>query len=107
MGDYKLIATSNEIVVAAEQPMQGHLSLTQNPAEMRIMWVSGTNQTALVQYGLTPGKYSHQSAGTTTTYTVDDLCGDTQGGEAAIDFWWDPGYVRIGDYKIPRNTISM
>lgn len=42
----ELIAVSNEVSFkgGAEIPLQGHLALTGDPTQMRVMWVSGTSK---------------------------------------------------------------
>jgi hypothetical protein len=35
-------AVSNEVKVKQNQPMQGHLQLTNEISQMRVMWVQGT-----------------------------------------------------------------
>ena len=44
IGNYSMLAVESNIVTfegGAEMPLQGHLALTGNPTEMRVMWVSG------------------------------------------------------------------
>ena len=45
-----LVAQSNVVAFrgGAEVPLQGHLALTGNPSEMRVMWVSGTSKFGLI-----------------------------------------------------------
>ena len=39
----------------AEIPLQGHLSLTGDPTEMRVMWVSGTSKLSMDSSGILGG----------------------------------------------------
>jgi hypothetical protein len=89
-----VLANSNLVVVNPNQPMQGHIALTENPGEIRVMWVSGIASNPAVQYSRNGHKPQIVSA-QTSTYTVDDLCGNTKGGSPASTFFLDPGYVRL------------
>jgi hypothetical protein len=42
--------SSNVVEVQADYPMQGHLALTNDLSEIRVMWVSNTTEDATVQY---------------------------------------------------------
>ena len=45
--NYTLVVAKSEILTfkgGAEIPLQGHLALTGNPTEMRVMWVSGSSK---------------------------------------------------------------
>ena len=47
MGNDTMLAAESNVVTfegGADIPLQGHLALTGNPAEMRVMWVSGTSK---------------------------------------------------------------
>lgn len=70
-GNYTTLAAESNIVSfegGAEIPLQGHLSLTGDPTEMRVMWVSGTSK-LFFRYSLnfSRGKICFQ---TVTKYTL-------------------------------------
>ena len=47
IGNYSMLVVQSNVVTfegGAEIPLQGHLSLTGNPTEMRVMWVSGLSK---------------------------------------------------------------
>lgn len=47
VGNYTILAAESNVVTfegGADIPLQGHLSLTGDPTEMRVMWVSGTSK---------------------------------------------------------------
>lgn len=47
IGNYSMLAAESNVVTfegGAEIPLQGHLALTGDPTEMRVMWVSGTSK---------------------------------------------------------------
>jgi len=53
-GNYTTLAAESNVVSfqgGADIPLQGHLSLTGDPTEMRVMWVSGTSK-LFFQYSL-------------------------------------------------------
>ena len=43
-----IAAVSNTLTFHDEEPLQGHISLTRNPGEMRVTWVSGTGNYRLI-----------------------------------------------------------
>ena len=46
-GNYTMLVAESNVVTfegGAEIPLQGHLALTGNPTEMRVMWVSGSSK---------------------------------------------------------------
>ena len=53
---FTLAAVSNQVKFddgGSQAPLQGHISLTNNPTEMRVMWVSGeAKKPPVVKYGL-------------------------------------------------------
>jgi len=59
-------------------PMQPHLSLTGNPSEMRVTWVSLLNDSAApaVSWGRYPNGLTSTAAAATTTYDNTMMCGE-------------------------------
>jgi hypothetical protein len=49
-GTYAEKASSNLIGVEDTYPLQGHLSLREDPTEMTLMWVSNSNLVPKVMY---------------------------------------------------------
>jgi hypothetical protein len=71
----RAIATSNNVTFASlNEPQQGHLSLTRDPHEMRVMWVSLNGSKPCVQYGTSPYKLTNRAYGTSASYTRAQLC---------------------------------
>jgi len=70
------VTTSNDVTFASlAEPVQGHLGLTRTATEMRVSWVSGSNEdTPAVLYGTDPTNLDRISVGTTDTYSMKDLC---------------------------------
>ncbi|XP_058961900.2 uncharacterized protein [Pocillopora verrucosa] len=71
------VATSNvlEFKGGKNAPLQGHLALTGDPTQMRVMWVSGTDETPVVYYGKDPSLLKFRATGTSKTYQRSDMCG--------------------------------
>jgi hypothetical protein len=67
-----------------ETPMQGHLSLTNTPTEMRLTWDSGVKQSSVIRYGAHSNNYTSESFSEVSTYKAP--CGDPEN-------FIDPGYV--------------
>lgn len=88
---YSLAATSNLVKFAdggPYAPTQGHISLTNNPTEMRVMWVSAeVLQPPMVRYGLTKDMPMKEYAHLTHTYTADSMCQRVAVGAG----FWHPG----------------
>jgi hypothetical protein len=88
---FALEATSQ--IIAFENPNtanQGHLALTTNETEMRIMWVSGDESAPSVMYGPSPNELTELVWGTTTTYAITDMCARPAN---TTPNWRDPGYI--------------
>eukprot|EP00160_Parvularia_atlantis_P016812 Unigene5513_Nuclearia_a/m.16872 Unigene5513_Nuclearia_a/g.16872 ORF Unigene5513_Nuclearia_a/g.16872 Unigene5513_Nuclearia_a/m.16872 type:complete len:592 (-) Unigene5513_Nuclearia_a:51-1826(-) len=74
---YQLVARSNALAFAnVNEPLQGHLALTDNIDEMRVMFTTNSFSTPIVQYGTAPGQYTDERTGTSGTYTADMMCGE-------------------------------
>lgn len=92
-GNYTTLAAESNIVSfegGAEIPLQGHLSLTGDPTEMRVMWVSGTMESPVVQYGVDPSTMSVVKGNISKTYTAADMCSEPANDTNAFV---DPGYI--------------
>lgn len=89
--DSALLAVSETITFkhGANEPLQGHVSMTRNPGEMRVMWVSGTEDTPVVYYGLFEHAMILKSHGTTRTYNASQMCAFPA---SSVGFR-DPGYI--------------
>lgn len=58
------------------QPMGVHLGLTGTPGEMLVSWTSkDKGEAPEVRWGTESGQLAHTAGATTTTYTLDDMCG--------------------------------
>ena len=73
----EFVTRSNIVIFEGgpEQPLQIHLALTGDPTEMRVMWVSGTDETPLVNFTMdSQSQRGTVVAGTSRTYKATDLC---------------------------------
>eukprot|EP01116_Phalansterium_solitarium_P017202 TRINITY_DN4173_c0_g1_i1.p1 TRINITY_DN4173_c0_g1~~TRINITY_DN4173_c0_g1_i1.p1 ORF type:complete len:586 (-),score=221.07 TRINITY_DN4173_c0_g1_i1:325-2025(-) len=72
------------------QPMQGHISLTGKPSEMRVSWQNAIDQVEqMIQWGFSSGSYSNWAQSQFDTYAPSDLCGSP-----ARDYGWhEPGLL--------------
>lgn len=68
-------------------PMHGHIARTQDPTEMRVMWVTDQNIAGQVRWGVSPGDFKYTVNATADTYTQNDLCGTP----ATAQGWRNPG----------------
>jgi len=86
---FAAVASSPVINVDMMEPMQGHLALTGDITQMRVIWVTGENATGVVQYGTARGEYNYTvNAGPAYTYTPDQMCANSN----AQFFYRFPGY---------------
>eukprot|EP00794_Sanderia_malayensis_P005468 gene5468-6151_t len=86
-----LVARSNllQFKGRSDQPMHGHISVTGDPSQMRVMWISGTDDKPYVKFGLSKSKLTHQASGVSNSYKASDMCGfpaDSLG-------FRDPGFI--------------
>jgi len=88
-----VLAKSNIVYVKPDYPVQGHLSFTNSLSEMRLMWISNSTSKPTIQYGLRSKQYSWNATGTSTTYTINDLCWNSTGGNTAAIYFWDVGFI--------------
>jgi hypothetical protein len=86
-------AVSNEVKVKQNQPMQGHLQLTNEISQMRVMWVQGTSPTdSVVLYYQKGTEHLQIATGTSFTYSLDDIKA-CQIDSRAVDLWREPGQI--------------
>jgi hypothetical protein len=83
-------AASCTITVDPTQPSQVHLALTGNPAEMRVMWTSGSSAKPTVRYGLSASNLDMTATGAYKTYTYDQLA-NCWNDSWATEHWYEPG----------------
>ncbi|EGG14718.1 hypothetical protein DFA_10978 [Cavenderia fasciculata] len=99
-----LVATSNNVTFQNPfEPTKVYTSLTNSSSEIRIMWISGTNDQPFVQYGLSPSQLYYTSTGTSVTYTIDQMCAAPANDP---NNWRDPGYFQdvVIDNLTPSTT---
>ncbi|EFA75326.1 hypothetical protein PPL_11402 [Heterostelium album PN500] len=85
------VATSNVVTFEnLNMPGKQYLSLTNNTDEMRLMWISGTDDTPIVMVGTSPSSLLDKFTGTTVTYTINQMCE-----KPAIDplYFRNPGFI--------------
>lgn len=88
---YVLQATSN-VVGMCSIPMQGHIALTGDNTQMRVMWTSATSATPVVSFGTSPEALNRVAKGTSLTYAATDMCGSPANVTAARRYR-NPGYI--------------
>ena len=86
-GDGRVLASARVAFRSADEPLGLHLSLTAQPAAMRITWTSNSSTAAAVQFGAAPGALTRRAAAVTTTFGADDLCSVRRGR------WAERGYI--------------
>lgn len=90
---YVLSAISNTIEFhngGPYAPTQGHISMTNKPTEMRVMWVSANITQAVVRYGTTREMLLAETRYQAHTYAKDAMC---QFPATSEFLFRDPGYI--------------
>lgn len=100
--DYEIrLFTSNVIIkekitVTPNEPLQGRLSITRNPSQMRVMWSTNDSMVPFVFYKKVNEQDFKFQRGTSETYTKRDMCHDP----ATEDYhpkdgtaFWYPGFI--------------
>ncbi|KAK2572788.1 putative inactive purple acid phosphatase 2 [Acropora cervicornis] len=90
--NYSVLVVRSPILLfkgGSDIPLQGHLALTGDPTEMRIMWVSGTDATSIVKYGTNPYDWITVTSNVSKTYTANDMCAPPANGPSFVD----PGFI--------------
>lgn len=89
----KLVALSNLVTFnngGPKAPLHGHIAITNNPTEMRIMWNSAEVSSGLVvKYGLTKELEMSETKFIAKTYQASDMCAPP----ANTTGFWDPGFI--------------
>eukprot|EP01118_Nematostelium_gracile_P011152 TRINITY_DN391_c0_g1_i1.p1 TRINITY_DN391_c0_g1~~TRINITY_DN391_c0_g1_i1.p1 ORF type:complete len:546 (-),score=112.39 TRINITY_DN391_c0_g1_i1:21-1658(-) len=87
------LATSNFVNVSADVPMQIHLQFTEDPMEMRVMWVQGLLPAVSIVEFREDGNTDNKTAnGMSYTYTKDDI-GSCYNDSYASEYFRDPGQI--------------
>ena len=90
---YVLEGVSNVATVAADQPLQCHLSLTdESPSEMQIRWVSSLVDGAAVKMGRSSGRYTSTFPASHYSYDTSNFCGGSASIVSPTQFR-DPGVI--------------
>ncbi|EGC32331.1 hypothetical protein DICPUDRAFT_38536 [Dictyostelium purpureum] len=101
-----VIATSPPVIFNnPNEPGKSYLSLTNNTDEMRLMWVSGTNDLPSVYYSTDPkfSEYSLTATGTSITYAITDMCASPAN---STNYFRNPGYVHdVVLTQLEPNTV--
>jgi len=72
------------------EPLQAHLSLTNDPSAMVLIWVTKNTNSAGVKWGFSPNNYTFSSwSVSSSSYTTKEMCG----APANSTGWMDPGMV--------------
>lgn len=89
IGYSQLVTVSNELSFTGA-PLQGHIALTGNPSEIRVMWTSGKgNEAAVVRYGLSTSMSQSVYKVDIKTYSASDMCESP----ANSSGFWNPGFI--------------
>lgn len=100
-----ILATSNTVTFAnINEPLQGHLALTDDPSVYILMWVTAENSSVpTVEWGTSSGIYTASSSGISYTYSVDQMCSAPANSSIA---WRDPGYIHEANLTaLAPNTL--
>ncbi|XP_066927057.1 uncharacterized protein [Clytia hemisphaerica] len=92
VGEAGQLAATSSVITFRGGPLaihQIHLSLTGDPTQMRVMWVSSKAQEVIVNYGTTESLGQKETKFTSNTYKAGDLCHSP----ANDTGFWDPGYI--------------
>ncbi|GAM17445.1 hypothetical protein SAMD00019534_006200, partial [Acytostelium subglobosum LB1] len=86
-----LASTSNNVTfLNPNEPTKPYLALTNHTSEMRLMWISGTDDTPYVYYGDSPNTLSLVASGTSKTYNITHMC-DSPANDPR--FFRNPGFI--------------
>ena len=99
------MAQTDFVDVVADYPMQGHISITNNPSQMIVKWVSNSSQIPIVQYGLNETELYWNATGTSTTYSVNDLCDPAS--TTSGSYFISPGMVKIDSQSIQHTRYIV
>eukprot|EP01025_Chloroclados_australasicus_P032526 TRINITY_DN32989_c0_g1_i2.p1 TRINITY_DN32989_c0_g1~~TRINITY_DN32989_c0_g1_i2.p1 ORF type:complete len:573 (-),score=57.61 TRINITY_DN32989_c0_g1_i2:445-2163(-) len=89
----KLVARSEVIKVTnPNEPVQGHISMTNDLSEMLVQWVTKNSSNPIVKWGTQSGKYTESVSAKSVTYTRDQMCG----APATTVGYFDPGQMHYG-----------
>lgn len=97
-GRYPLVAVSNEVTLSGgnTEVLQVHTSLTSNPTEMQITWVTGSNSyDSVVQFGTSKtnlNRIASTPASSAITYSANQMCGSPANVTSQQTFR-DPGFI--------------
>jgi hypothetical protein len=94
-GQYVALASAL-VTVNPEIPLHTHISLNQK-GNIRVMWVSGSAHIPYVLYGAEPSKLTNKASGLSETYSLQDLCSTTPGGNWSSIHWLSPGFIHRVD----------
>ncbi|XP_066919291.1 uncharacterized protein, partial [Clytia hemisphaerica] len=86
-----LVAISNTVKFnngGPMAPLHGHIAVTNDPTQMRVMWNSAYVSGAVVKYGLTKDLKMSNTNVKASTYQAWDMCAPP----ANTTGFWDPGY---------------
>ncbi|XP_020575936.1 probable inactive purple acid phosphatase 1 isoform X2 [Phalaenopsis equestris] len=86
------------------QPLYGHLSSIDSTAtKMRVTWVSGDENTQVVEYG-----QGRSSSSRVSTFKQDDMCSGILPSPAKDFGWHEPGYIHtaVMNGLLPNQTYS-
>jgi len=87
-----VVAATSTIVTFSNPnaPGKSYISLTNNTSEMRLMYVSGTNNTPTVYFDTQPTNMRYTATGTSITYSITDMCASPANNTY---YFRDPGYT--------------
>eukprot|EP01132_Coremiostelium_polycephalum_P000616 gene616-765_t len=86
-----IAATSNVVTFQnPNEPGKAYLSMTNDTSEMRLNFVSGTDDTPMVFYGTDSSNLDNFVTGTSVTYSIDQMCGYPAN---STNYFKDPGYT--------------
>ncbi|KAG1654908.1 hypothetical protein FOA52_003150 [Chlamydomonas sp. UWO 241] len=72
-------------VANPNEPLQGHLALTEDPSEMSVQWTSFNASAPAVRWGSSPGALHATAAADSRSYSRADMCGGNAAGQGWVD----------------------
>ncbi|KAM9958260.1 hypothetical protein ACTFIW_001121 [Dictyostelium discoideum] len=86
-----LLATSTAVTFKnPNAPDKSSLAFTNSTSEMRLMWISGTNDSPICYYSSDPNSLSNSVTGITVTYAISDMCASPAND---TNYFRNPGYI--------------
>ncbi|GAM17475.1 hypothetical protein SAMD00019534_006500 [Acytostelium subglobosum LB1] len=89
--DITMVGASNNVTFQnINAPEKPYLAYTNYTSEMRLNWISGTDDTPVIYYGTSPSQLTMSVQGSSSTYTIDQMCASPANDP---NYFRHPGYI--------------